>query len=62
MDPPRAEAAAPIARAKAAGIRPIMITGDHPKTASVIGRELGLDADGRAITGGELERMSGRHD
>jgi len=59
MDPPRAEAAGAIARAKAAGIRPIMITGDHPKTASVIGRELGLDAGGRAITGGELERMSG---
>jgi Ca2+-transporting ATPase len=58
MDPPREEAADAVARAKAAGIRPIMITGDHPKTASIIGQELGLDADGRAVTGAELQRMS----
>jgi Ca2+-transporting ATPase len=58
MDPPREEAAGAITRAKAAGIRPIMITGDHPKTASIIGQELGLDAGGRAVTGGELQRMS----
>ena len=35
-----------------------MITGDHPKTAAVIAAELGIAADGRAVTGAELERMS----
>ena len=58
MDPPREEAADAVARAKAAGIRPIMITGDHPKTASIIGQELGLDTHGRAVTGGELQGMT----
>jgi len=57
IDPPRDEARTAIARAKAAGIRPIMITGDHPATASVIAAELGL-SDGRAVAGGELEAMS----
>src|SRR6185503_10348135 len=45
MDPPRAEAAEAVARAKSAGIRPIMITGDHPRTAAVIARELGITSD-----------------
>jgi len=58
LDPPRAEAKEAVARAKAAGIRPIMITGDHPVTASVIAAELGIADDGRAVTGAELERMS----
>ncbi|HSC16501.1 MAG TPA: cation-translocating P-type ATPase, partial [Gammaproteobacteria bacterium] len=57
IDPPRAKAAEAVARAKAAGIRPIMITGDHPITASVIAAELGI-ASGRAVTGAELEKMS----
>lgn len=57
IDPPRDEAKAAIGRAKAAGIRPIMITGDHPVTAAVIAAELGL-SDGRAVTGAELEAMS----
>ncbi len=57
IDPPRDEARTAIGLAKAAGIRPIMITGDHPVTASVIAAELGL-SDGRAITGAELETMS----
>jgi Ca2+-transporting ATPase len=57
IDPPREEAAQAVARAKGAGIRPIMITGDHPKTASVIATELGIVADGRAATGSELEKM-----
>ncbi|MBS1181576.1 MAG: cation-transporting ATPase [Proteobacteria bacterium] len=57
IDPPRDEAKAAIARAKAAGIRPIMITGDHPVTAAVIAAELGL-SDGRAVTGADLEAMS----
>jgi Ca2+-transporting ATPase len=57
IDPPRAEAKAAIARAQAAGIRPIMITGDHPATAAVIAEELGIAADGRAVAGAELEKM-----
>ena len=58
IDPPRDEAREAVARAKGAGVRPIMITGDHPKTASVIAAELGIAADGRAVTGAELEAMS----
>jgi Ca2+-transporting ATPase len=58
MDPPREEARAAVARARAAGIRPIMITGDHPATAGVIAAELGIASDGHAITGAELEKMS----
>src|SRR5581483_6553490 len=58
IDPPREEARAAVARAKGAGIRPIMITGDHPKTAAVIAEELGIAADRRALTGAELEAMS----
>jgi Ca2+-transporting ATPase len=58
IDPPRPEAKAAVARARGAGIRPIMITGDHPKTAAVIAAELGISRDGRALTGVELEKMS----
>ena len=57
IDPPREEAKEAVARAKAAGIRPMMITGDHPKTAAVIAAELGIATDGRAVTGAELEKM-----
>ena len=57
IDPPRPEARDAVARAKGAGIRPIIITGDHPRTAAVIARELGISADGRAITGAELEAL-----
>ena len=57
IDPPRAEAREAVARAKGAGIRPIMITGDHPTTATVIAAELGIAADGRAVTGVEIEKM-----
>ncbi len=58
IDPPRVEAKDAVARAKAAGIRPIMITGDHPVTAAVIAAELGITSDRRALAGAELEKMS----
>ena len=58
IDPPRPEVKDAVARAKGAGIRPIMITGDHPRTAAVIAQELGISADGRVMTGSELERLS----
>jgi Ca2+-transporting ATPase len=58
IDPPRDEAKHAVARARAAGIRSIMITGDHPKTAAVIARELGIVEDGRALTGAEIETLS----
>ncbi len=57
IDPPRQEAKDAVARAKGAGIRPMMITGDHPKTAAVIAKELGIVENGRAVTGAELEKM-----
>ena len=57
IDPPRAEAKEAAARAQSAGIRPIMITGDHTETAAVIAAELGFVADGRAVTGAELDKM-----
>jgi Ca2+-transporting ATPase len=58
LDPPRSEAKDAVARAQRAGIRAIMITGDHPKTASVIAAELGIATGGRAVTGVELVKMS----
>jgi Ca2+-transporting ATPase len=57
IDPPRPEAKAAVTRARRAGIRPMMITGDHPRTAAVIAQELGISTDGRAITGAELEKL-----
>jgi Ca2+-transporting ATPase len=56
IDPPRPEAKVAIAKAKAAGIRARMITGDHAVTAAAIARELGID--GRAITGAEFAALS----
>ncbi|HSL53763.1 MAG TPA: cation-translocating P-type ATPase, partial [Pyrinomonadaceae bacterium] len=58
IDPPREEARTAVLRAKAAGIRSIMITGDHPKTAAVIAEELGIAENGKAVTGTELETMT----
>ena len=58
IDPPRAEVRQAVVTCKAAGIRPVMITGDHPLTARQIARELGISADGRVLTGQDLARMS----
>jgi Ca2+-transporting ATPase len=55
IDPPRPEARAAIRECFEAGIKVIMITGDHPLTAQAVARELGLLKDGRLITGAELE-------
>jgi Ca2+-transporting ATPase len=57
IDPPRPEAAAAIRTCEEAGIRVVMITGDHPQTAQAIASELGLARGGRVITGAELEEM-----
>ena len=59
MDPPRKEAMEAVALCKSAGIRPVMITGDHPITARAIAMRLGiLDEDGEVMTGPRLERLS----
>jgi Ca2+-transporting ATPase len=58
IDPPRAEVRDAVATCKAAGIRAVMITGDHPLTARSIARDLGISDGGRALTGRELERMT----
>jgi Ca2+-transporting ATPase len=56
MDPPREEAKAAVAQARTAGIRPVMITGDHPATAMAIAREVGIADDPKVVTGAELDR------
>ncbi|MCL2576734.1 MAG: cation-translocating P-type ATPase [Defluviitaleaceae bacterium] len=59
IDPPRPESAAAVARAKEAGIKTVMITGDHIVTAKAIAKEIGIYEEGdRAITGAELSAMS----
>lgn len=55
-DPPRVEAAEAVRECKRAGIRPVMITGDHPATACAIAKKLGIDAS-QTVTGAELEEM-----
>jgi len=57
-DPPRPEARDAIAACHTAGIRPLMITGDHPLTARAIAQQIGLDTDGRVLTGPELDALS----
>ena len=59
IDPPRAEVAAAVASCKAAGIVPVMITGDHAGTARAVAARLGIvDADAAVLTGQELTRLS----
>ena len=59
IDPPRPEAKAAVAVCRQAGIKPVMITGDHVVTASAIAKELGILPEGdRAITGAQLDAMS----
>ncbi|MGL6111976.1 MAG: cation-translocating P-type ATPase [Rubrivivax sp.] len=59
LDPPREEAAAAVAECLAAGIKPVMITGDHPATARAIAERLGiLDQGGRVVSGVELATLS----
>lgn len=59
VDPPREESVEAVADAISAGIRPVMITGDHKVTATAIAKQIGIYHDGDlAVTGQELDRMS----
>ena len=58
IDPPRAEVKDAVALTRTAGIRTVMITGDHPLTAKEIARQLGISENGKAITGAQIERMT----
>ncbi len=59
MDPPREESKAAVADAKRAGIKPVMITGDHKITATAIAKQIGIFEDGDiAVTGVELDAMT----
>ena len=58
IDPPREEVKQAVVVARGAGVRPIMITGDHPRTAAAIAAELGIAPQGRAVVGREIEKMS----
>lgn len=59
IDPPRPEAVSAVAVCKKAGIRPVMITGDHVLTAAAIAREIGImDEKSKSMTGAELDRLS----
>ncbi len=59
MDPPRKEVKEAVRRCRAAGIRPVMITGDHALTAKAVARAIGIAREGeRVVQGEEIERMS----
>ena len=58
IDPPRPEAKAAVEKCAAAGIKVVMITGDHPITAKAIAGDLGIAKRGRVVTGAELDRIA----
>ncbi len=58
LDPPRPEVKAALAASRSAGIRTIMITGDHPLTAQTIAEQIGLDGHAHVLTGPELDALS----
>jgi P-type Ca2+ transporter type 2C len=58
IDPPRPQVKEAIAACRAAGVRPIMITGDHPLTARTIAEQIGLNGQAGLLTGSELEALS----
>ncbi len=58
IDPPRAEVRDAVATCRAAGIRPVMITGDHPLTAKAIATDLGIATNDRVLTGTDLDRLT----
>ncbi len=58
VDPPRAEARDAVATCTTAGIRAVMITGDHPLTAASVARQVGIARNDRILTGADLERLS----
>ena len=57
-DPMRADVPDAIAQCRAAGIRVMMLTGDHPATAASIGKQVGLSVDGKVMTGSELASLN----
>ena len=60
QDPPRPEVRDAVRICEAAGIIPVMITGDHPLTAAAVAREVGILGDRRVLSGSELESLSDR--
>jgi Ca2+-transporting ATPase len=58
IDPVRPEVKAAVLTCQTAGIRPVMITGDHPLTAQAIARELGIVPNSTILTGPELSQLS----
>lgn len=60
IDPPRPEASAAMQACQAAGIRPILITGDHPHTARAIAHQVGIASNGEVLTGAQLDELTER--
>lgn len=58
IDPPRPEVRDAVAVCRTAGIRPVMITGDHPLTAKAIATDLGIASDDQVLTGADLDRLT----